>query len=74
MKDYVPLTDAELESLLYHACSSGTPTPPMVRDAVTKACLELADLRSEIATLRKDNEAMRVKIDNWKSLQRPVGA
>jgi hypothetical protein len=39
------LTDSELESLLYYACSSGTGTPTWVRDKLTAACIELLERR-----------------------------
>ncbi len=39
------LTHSELESLEYHGCSSGTPTPPFVRAAIVKACAELRQHR-----------------------------
>ncbi len=38
----------DLEGLRYHACSSGTPTPPMVRDQILAACAEIDRLRSEL--------------------------
>ena len=50
----------DLEGLRYHGCSSGTATPPMVRDQIVAACAEIDKLRGEVANLRgeiRDREA-----------------
>lgn len=41
----VPLSDVDLDGLFYHGCSSGTPTPSMVRDMIVRACVELQTRR-----------------------------
>lgn len=45
-----PLTKDELSGLLLHACSSGTPTPPMVRDLVVRLCVEVTARRANDIT------------------------
>lgn len=42
-----PLTENELEGFLYHGNSSGTSTPPIVRDIIVRACLELQRRRKK---------------------------
>lgn len=43
----------DLEGLRYHACSSGTSTPPMVRDQILAACAEIDRLTVICGTLDK---------------------
>ncbi len=42
------LTDAELDGLEYHGCSSGTTASPMVRDAIVRACAEIRRHRHRV--------------------------
>jgi hypothetical protein len=44
------LSDADLDAMIQHGCSSGTDTPPLVRDAIVKAGLELRELRAAKVT------------------------
>jgi hypothetical protein len=53
------VSDEDLEGALYHACSSGTPTPQKVRDAIIAMAIELrsrraADLTAAAPDARKD--------------------
>ena len=41
-------TTLDLEGLRYHAISSGTSTPPMVRDQILLACYEIDRLRAAL--------------------------
>jgi hypothetical protein len=43
------LTDDELEAFEYHGCSSGTDTPPLVRNAIVRATQEIRHHRAAIA-------------------------
>ena len=49
---YAPIEEAgnlsadELEALEYHACSSGTPTPQLVRHTILRLCRELRERRA----------------------------
>lgn len=45
----VPLDDEEVDALEYHGCSSGTSTPPMVRDAIVRATREIRRHRKTTA-------------------------
>lgn len=42
------ITDDEIEGALWHGCSSGTSTPPLVRDVLVKLCTEVRRLRALI--------------------------
>ena len=48
------LTDDDLEGLEHLGCSSGTSTPPMVRDAIVRACTEIRRHRvAQIASMER---------------------
>jgi hypothetical protein len=66
------LTDAELESLEYHGCSSGTSTPPMIRDAIVKAARELRGRRAARLTV-EEQEALR-ELTSYTSADLPRSA
>jgi hypothetical protein len=53
------LTDEQLESLEYHGCSSGTGTPPILRDAIVRA---VAEVRLHRAAVRADRERVRATV------------
>jgi hypothetical protein len=62
------LHDDEIESLEYHACSSGTSTQPIVRDAILRAIIELRRRRAEPAAVER--EIMRQRDEHRAALNR----
>lgn len=70
------LSNANLEALLYHGCSSGTPTPPMVRDGLVKACVELQQRRAADLTATEVAEArdLIAWVDDLLKLNPDLGA
>lgn len=56
------LTDMDLDALIQHGCSSGTQTPPLVRDAIIKAGLELRSRRAADLS-DEEREALRSVVD-----------